>query len=68
MATRKKVGCREGREDQGGNTDPESEKVGMDTVVLVHREKMRPPVVTERTWVCLLLAVVWSFGTSEASR
>lgn len=27
--------------------DPESEKVGMGTVGLVHREKMRPPVITE---------------------
>lgn len=65
MATKKKVGCREGRQDQWGNTEPESEKVDMDTVVLVHREKMRPPVVTERTWVWLLLAVVWSLGTSK---
>lgn len=52
-------------EDQWAFSDPESENVGVGTVALVHRAKMRLPVVTESSWGWLLPAVVWSSLTGK---
>lgn len=52
-------------EDQWAFSDPESENVGVGTVALVHRAKMRLPVVTESSWGWLLPAVVCSSLTGK---
>ena len=65
MATRKKLNCNEDREDQWALPDPESDNVGVGTVAVVHRAKMRLPGVTERSWGWLLPAIVWSSGTGK---
>lgn len=64
MATRRKAGCKEDGEDQGPILTL-NQKKGVWTVVLVHKAKMSPPVITEIPWGWLLPEVVWSFETNK---